>query len=138
LDSRRAAVAIVIEILFQFLVEFVIPILVEILAELGIRSTSQALGYEKPKNPYLAAFGYLLLAGAGAGISLYVFPAHQIKHPEWRLINLLVTPVLIGGLMALRGKILLRKRRVLIRLDSFLYGYLFALTFTFVRFYFGK
>lgn len=127
---------IIFEVIVQILIEIFGQILFELLAEFGIRSTSNALGLQKPKNPLLAAIGYILLAGLGAAISLYVFPTHFVKRAELRVMNLILTPVAVGLIMGIRGKILLKKQKEPIRIDSFFYGFLFALTFAAIRFFF--
>ena len=128
---------LIFEILLQFIIEIFGQVIFEILAELGIRSISNALGFEKPKNPFLAAFGYIILASISAGISLYFFSIHYVKRSELRLINLIISPLLVGGLMGVRGRFLVKKQKEPIRIDSFFYGYLFAITFALIRFFFA-
>ena len=121
------------EIVFELLIQ----IIAELLAEFGIRGTKNALGLEKPKNPFLSTFGYLILASIGAGISLLIFPNHHLDKIEYRILNLVLTPLLIGYVMSVRGKILTQKMKDPIKLDTFAYGYLFALTFGLIRFFFA-
>lgn len=127
---------IIFEVIIQILAETIGQILFELLAEFGIRSISNALGFKKPKNPLLAAFGYIILGGVAAAISLYVFPSHFVKSANLRIVNLVLTPIAVGLFMGIRGKTLLKNHKEPIRIDSFLYGYLFALTFAAIRLFF--
>lgn len=103
-------VSLFFEILLQFIVEVLGQIVVQLLVESGIKGVSNALGFETPKKAYFAVIGYILLA---------------------------FVPILAGILMSARGRFLIKKQKEPIRIDSFVYGYLFALTFTLVRFYCG-
>ncbi len=129
---------IIFEIAIQILIELFGQIFFEFLAEFGIRGIGHATGIQKPKSPILACFGYVLLAGIASAISLLIFPDHYIRSYEARILNLVATPVAVGFLMSLRGKLLEKKGKSPIRLDSFAYGYLFALVFGLIRFWFGN
>lgn len=129
---------IILEILAQFFFELLGQILFEALAELGIRSVSNALGIARPRNPILAIIGYILFASIGAGLSLWYHPNHFIKTVEYRTLNLFITPIFVGLIMNYRGKSLLAKEKEIIRLDTFLYGFMFAFTFAAIRLWFGK
>ncbi len=122
-----------LELIIEVIGEFLLQIAVEALVELGFHS----LADRKPPNPYLAAFGYAILGAAAGGISLLVFPAHLVSG-ALRLLNLLLTPVAVGLFMCAMGIWRVRKGQAALRIDRFAYGYLFALLFALIRFWFAK
>jgi hypothetical protein len=130
------AARIGMEILFEVLFEAVLQIVLEILFELGIRRTKD--GSARPASPWLAAFAYILLGAVAGGISLLLFPSLFLKTPAARYTNLLLTPLAAGAVMATLGKWRSHREHRLVRLDRFVYAYLFALTVAVVRVAFCK
>ena len=124
---------IIFEIIFNFLIEMVAQIFIELTAEMGIRKIGDAFDLSKPKNPIFSLMGYIILAVCCAFISLHFFKDHFIKNESLRLLNLVITPILVGMIMNLRGKVLMKRNQNTIRLDSFWYGFSFALTFGLIR-----
>ena len=124
-----------LELLFEFFAEFLLQIIVELLAEIGLRSTTEP--FRKPPNPWLAAIGYAIFGATAGGISLFVLPEPLVQEETWRLVNLAVTPVLVGLAMAAMGAWRSRRGQQTLRIDRFSYGYLFALCMAIVRFHFA-
>jgi hypothetical protein len=127
----------IFEILIQFVGELLLQILADALFELGIRSVGQALKRE-PANPFLAAIGYIVMGSAAGGISLLIFPRHLIQIQWLKLLSLAAVPAAAGVTMSLVGRLRRRQGKELIRLDSFIYGFVFALAMTLIRFFWGK
>ena len=90
------------------------------------------------KNPLLACVGYVLLGAATGGLSLVLLP-HPLFYPS-RLhgISLVVSPILTGLAMWQVGSLLRTRNKKVIRIESFWYGFTFAVGMAFVRFYFTK
>jgi hypothetical protein len=130
------------DIIFEFIVSFLTelggPLIFELLAELGLRSAASALGKDKEIHPIFSLFGYIFLALICSSISIAIHRGHYIKNVNLQYLNLVISPVLIGLIMKYRGKYLHAKDKKTIRLDSFWYGYVFALTFSLVRFIYGN
>ena len=124
-----------LELLFEFIAELLLQIVVEILVELGLHSTSEP--FRKPPNPWLAALGYAIFGATAGGISLLVLPEPLVQGETWRLVNLVVTPLLAGLAMAALGTWRSKRGQQTLRIDRFSYGYLFALCMAIVRFYFA-
>jgi hypothetical protein len=122
------------ELIFSFVGEFLVQVVVELLVELGLHAMAEPL--RRPANPWLAAIGYGLLGFIVGGLSLLVFPANFVPSP-WRLANLIVTPLIIGGLMVVVGAWRARRGEALWRIDRFACGFLFAFAIALVRFQFG-
>ncbi|MBI2088406.1 MAG: hypothetical protein HYT78_06625 [Deltaproteobacteria bacterium] len=86
----------------------------------------------------MAAVGNFVLGGIAGVISLLFFPRLFIK-PRWaRWLNLILSPIAAGGAMSLIGAHRRKKGQSVIRLDSFAYGFLFALSMAMVRFVWGQ
>ncbi len=123
-----------IELVFQLLAEFILQVLGEALVELGFHSLAEP--FRKPPNPWLAAFGYLIFGAVFGGLSLLILSTHFVTEP-WRILNLIVTPIAVGGVMSLMGCWRTRRGDDFWRIDRFVYGYLFALSFALIRFFFA-
>lgn len=124
-----------LEILLELLLELLFQLFGELLIELGLQAVAEP--FRRQPNVWLAVAGYLVL-GAGVGaLSLWLFPAHLTRDGWPRLVNLVVTPLLAGGAMALIGRWRARRGDPVLRIDRFACGYLFALAVAVVRFNFA-
>lgn len=103
--------------------------------ELGFHSLAEP--FRKSPNPWLAALGYAIFGALAGGLSLLVFPAHLTPAGLPRLANLLLTPLAVGLCMSAMGAWRSKRGDILLRIDRFSYGYLFALTMALVRFQFA-
>jgi hypothetical protein len=124
-----------VEILFQFLGEMLLQLGVELLVEIGFHSMANTL--EKPRNPVLSGIGFLLWGALAGGISLIVLPHSAITNPALRQANVLVTPLAVGTMMMLIGRLRGRRGQTLVRLDRFGYAFAFALAMALVRYLFA-
>ncbi|HEY0634932.1 MAG TPA: hypothetical protein VGE00_06085 [Gammaproteobacteria bacterium] len=124
-----------IELLFEFSGEFLLQVLGEALVELGLHSLAEP--FRRPANPWLAALGHALFGVIAGGLSLLLFSSHLVAG-ELRMANLLVTPVAVGFCMSAMGAWRARRGQTVLRIDRFAYGYLFALAFALVRFWFAE
>ncbi len=127
---------IIFEILFQFFGELLLQIVFEILAELGLHGCKEA--FKRPLNPIFAAVGYAIFGAIAGGLSLWWHPLHFTKTLGMRIAALILVPLAAGAIMSLIGSWRQRRDRLLIRLDRFAYGYLFALAMAVVRFTWGQ
>jgi hypothetical protein len=126
-----------LEIALQVFFEFLMQIFGEIISEIGIRSLTEVFENRKVRNPWLASFGYLLIGAAVGGISLLVVRSTLIHSSTLRVLNLILTPLLAGLVMALIGLLRQRKGQQLVRLDRFGYGFIFAFGMALIRFAFA-
>ena len=130
---------ILFEILFQILVvlfEFVLEIAGSLLVELGVRSLSEVTINQDDRNPIFAGIGYGLLGAVAGGLSLLIFPEAFARSEKFHGISLFISPVLAGVAMAGFGWLLERSGKRRLRIDSFVYGFVFAFPMALVRFYF--
>ena len=116
-------------------IEFLINLVMEVLIEFGIRGLPNRRQNDSALK--IAIFYFLLALGLGY-LSASVFPEHFINDETLRLWNLLISPVLIGFFMGYFGRWRASRGHRVIKLDSFGFGYVFALGFALSRFYLCK
>jgi hypothetical protein len=138
-------VEVIAEILFQiagwilqFLGELLLQLIFEAIVELIGHSVKEPFRRPQPVHPSLAAIGYVLFGAAAGGISLWLVPDLFIEKGWLRWVNLLVLPVAAGGVMSAIGAWRRHRDMRVIRLDSFAYGYCFAVSMAVVRFIWGQ
>jgi hypothetical protein len=129
---------IIFEIIFQFLGEMLLQIIGEAIAELFGHSVKEPFRRSKPVHPWLAVIGYIIFGAIAGVLSLWLFPSLFIKVEWLRIANLILTPIVSGIVMARIGSWRRKHERETIRLDSFFYGFCFALSMAFVRFTWGQ
>jgi hypothetical protein len=118
--------------LFEALLELVFSLL----ADLGLHSLKQTTVSREDRNPVFAGIGYALLGSIAGVVSLLIFPEALARSEKFHGIGLLISPVLAGLAMAGFGWLLERSGKRRLRLDSFVYGFIFAMPMALVRFYF--
>ena len=123
-----------LELILSIVFEFVLEIAGQLLLELGLRSLGETLMSREDRSPIFAGVGYGLLGLIAGGLSLLIFPNAFATSERFHGISLLITPVLAGLFMAGVGWLRERRGQETIRLESFLYGYIFALPMAIVRF----
>ena len=122
------------EFILSVILEFLIPVLGELALELGVRSLGEPFIQREARNPVIAGIGYCLFGLILGGVSLLFFPRSIVRSETLHGINLLITPVLAGLAMSALGRLRKRQGKTLLRLDSFVYGFLFAFMMALVRF----
>lgn len=120
------------------LAEMFFDVLLQLIAEqmvaLIVRSLKNVVEESRAIHPILAGFGYLIL-GVGCGsVSIFLFPHPFVHRSRIHGISVLISPVITGLIMAQAGLIRRRKDMNAVRIESFWYGYAFALGMAFVRF----
>lgn len=122
----------ILEVLF----EFVLQAILELLVEVGLRSAGAPFTARESRNPVFAAIGYCLFGFILGGLSLLVFPDSFVRSERFHGVSLFISPVLAGLLMSLIGRIRKQQGKSLLRLDSFVYGFLFAFPIALIRFFY--
>ena len=108
----------------------------QMLAELGLHAMAEP--FRKPSNSWLAAIGFLLFGVLLGGISLAIVPEHMVNSASMRIVNLVITPVVVGLFMVVLGAWRVRRGQPVLRIDRFAYGYGLALSFTLVRYFYAN
>lgn len=136
---------IIVELLFQILGfvlrilgEFILQMIFEALGELAVHSVREPFRRPKPIHPALAAIGYAIFGAIAGAISVWLVPHLYLETQTVRIANLVVTPIAAGGVMAAIGAWRRRREKEVIRLETFAYGYCFALAMAIVRFVWGS
>src|SRR5688572_31865649 len=130
---------ILAELLFAVLgaiFEVLLELAGSLLVDLGLRSVQEPTVPREERNPIFAGIGYALFGLVAGGVSLLIFPEAIARSEKFHGINLLISPVLAGLAMAGFGWALERSGKRRLRLDSFVYGFIFAMPMALVRFYF--
>ena len=120
------------EFIFQLLGE----LLFQGLMELGFRSLADV--FSKRRNPLLSTLGCFLWGAIAGGISLLIMPAAFIDSGNLRLLNLFLTPVAVGIIMAFLGRLRAKKGASLVQLDHFGYAFTFAFAMALVRYFWAR
>lgn len=143
---------ILIEIIVELFLELVLNLFFEGLTEVGghklkkVRQKSRDSKAEKarkagkaepaelePMNEETAIVVYTTLGLVLGFLSLIFFPNSFIKNETARLVYLFAGPITAGLIMSLVGRFRDSKGQEPIRLDKFVYGFLFAFALTGLR-----
>jgi hypothetical protein len=134
LELLFAFLEIFLEIFFEAAFEFA----AEFFGALILRGVAAVFDSSEFKNPWLACIGYVFLGGVAGGLSLLFFP-HPLVHPS-RVpgLSVIISPVLAGLGMSMVGSTLRKRNKRTMQIESFGYGFAFALGMALVRFFFSK
>jgi H+/Cl- antiporter ClcA len=125
-------------VILDFICELVVQIIAETVADVLGHSIKEPFRRPKPVNPWLAAIGYCIFGSLAGCLSLWFLPNLFIKVQWLRVLNIVLTPIAAALLMAFIGSWLRKHDKEVIRLDSFAYGYCFAVSMSLVRFIWGN
>jgi hypothetical protein len=122
----------------ELLVEVVFQWIAEEFTVATIRSVRNATRKSRAINPVLAVMGYLLLGVGFGALSVFLFP-HPLVHPSrFHGISLILSPLITGLIMSQIGLLHRHKGRDSLQIESFGYGFTFALGVALVRFFFVR
>jgi hypothetical protein len=118
------------ELLFEFAIQGVFELLGHGLAKLFSKKNS-------PLSPWLTVLGYMIMGAIAGGISIWWIPMHLAKSPAVHLLNLALTPIMLGFAFELFGRWKTKVEKPRYAFDRFSYGFTFALTMGLVRYFFA-
>jgi hypothetical protein len=125
---------IIAELILGLIVEVILPLIGEISFEILLRCLGEPFVSRERRSAVAAGVGYFLIGLILGGFSVLVFPRSFVRSERFHGINLLITPLVAGLVMSAIGRWRLRQGKTLLRLDSFVYGFLFAFAMALVRF----
>ena len=113
--------------------DVILELLIEAICSLLVRIIRNAFEGVASESPIIAAVGYLAF-GLGAGVaSVFFLPHHLVRPSKFHGISLLISPLVTGLIMSQVGAFLRRKDKTTVRIESFLYGFTFALGIAIIR-----
>ena len=121
------------EFLLQIFLEFLLQIISEVLLDVFLHTTSRYTWLRKSLNALLTAVLFFAAGLLIGFLSISIFPQAFIRSSTLHGINLLITPVLAGFTMFAIGWYRVRRGNLLIRLESFSYGFIFAFAMALIR-----
>ena len=126
------------ESILQLFLEFLLQFLGEVLLELLLRASPPVPWLRNSVNALRTAFLFSV-SGVLIGLfSIWLFPRAFIRSSTLHGISLLITPVLAGLVMSAIGWIRLRQGKLVAKLESFSYGFIFAFAMALIRLLFTK
>jgi len=125
------------EILFELLAQLVLEIFVQGIFELGGRGIVAIFRKDSATNPWLAICGYLVMGAISGAISVWVFPMHLLASPVMQILNLAITPIVLGFIFEAMGRWRSNQDKPRYSVDRFSYGFTFALTMGLIRYFFA-
>lgn len=120
--------------ILDILVEAFFQVALEALVALVIRSIRNLFAESIIISPILAALGYLLLGLAAGVVTVLLFPHRLVPPSKIHGISLLLSPLITGLIMSQVGALLRRKGKKAVQIESFAYGFTFALGVALIRF----
>lgn len=127
---------LLLQIIVEFFLEFIVQIVGEVFLEVAFQKSSAAPWARKALSASLAVLMYFGLGLIIGWLSILVFPHSFIRSSRLHGISLIITPLLAGLTMSGIGWIRQRQGKLVIRLDTFAYGFIFAFGTALVRFLF--
>jgi len=126
------------EFLLEILLEFLLQIVSEIFVDVILHVASRYSWARETLNALLTGAMYFGLGLFIGLFSIWIFPEAFVRSSTLHGISLLITPVLAGFTMAAIGWIRVRQGNLLIRLESFTYGFIFAFAMALIRLLFTR
>ena len=134
---------VILESLFEFFGEYVLAVIWELLASTfgsAFRSrqsaTAASAGTAAAPAFRVGWFGRLIAGTVLGALSVWLFPVSFAKTLDVKLAVLIGVPIACGLSMGLIGALKRRRGRDTAAIESFRNGFLFALPFVAIRFFF--
>ena len=133
---------VIFELLFEFLGEYVLAFLWELIANafgslFGQSGAASSLTADASERKFkLGWFGRLIAGVLLGALSVWLFPTSFAKSQDLRLAVLIGVPIACGLSMGLIGSFKRKRGRDTAALESFRNGFMFALPFVAMRFFF--
>jgi hypothetical protein len=130
--------------LLGFILEIFLEVLIQVVFEAGVAAASRAPRRFRivpllrvilsPTTPALKTLKFTFLGLCLGAVSLLILP-HPLAHSsKFHGISLLLSPVITGLVMGLIGRIVRRRGKIPVQIESFAYGFTFAFAFSLIRF----
>lgn len=120
------------------LIEALFELLLAGICDLLLRAVRAVFKTEELPNAWFAAFGYVLLGLLVGGLSLIWFPLRLTRRSRIPGASLIASPLMTGLMMSWTRSFLRWRNKRVSRIESFGYGFAFALGVALVRFLWAK
>jgi len=125
-------------LIFEILAEALMEIFLGVAADLLSRAIRRLFVVTHRAGRVLSSLIFAVAGYAAGFLSVAIFP-HPLVHPShFHGVSLLVSPVITGLAMALIGSMVRSRGRKSVPIESFGYGFVFALAMAMVRFFLVK
>lgn len=122
--------------LLEFLGEFLFELLLTLIAD-GLSRLLRRFFVSTHRIGPLLSISLFTLAGLAAGfLSVWMFPHPLVHSSRFHGISLILSPLALGCVMGFLGQGIRRRGRRSVAIESFRYGFTFALAMAIVRFLF--
>ena len=126
------------EIIFELLAQLLFEIVLQGIFELGGRGIVSIFRKDGATvHPWLAIFGYFVMGAIAGGLSIWLIPMHLLKSPTLQILNLAITPIILGFLFEAIGRWKNNHDKPRYAVDRFSYGFTFAFTMGLIRYFFA-
>jgi hypothetical protein len=127
-----------ISVIAEALVDAFLEIVGGLVISFLVRTSRRLFSAVLKIDPLLMAVSLVILGAAIGFLSVLIFP-HPLIHPSpVHGASLLISPVVTGLVMSQIGRVLRRRGRESTQIESFGYGFVFALAMALVRFTLAK
>jgi hypothetical protein len=126
------------EFLLEIFFEFLIEVFGGVLLDIVLHVSSRFVRAREAVNALLILIMYFGLGLFVGWLSILIFPKAFVRSSNLHGISLLITPVLAGFTMSAIGWIRLRQGKLLIRLETFSCGFIFAFGMALIRLLFTE
>jgi hypothetical protein len=124
-----------LEVIIQLLIEFILEVGGGLILDAIAHPLSRISWLGKSLNVLSALLLFFLLGVTAGLLSLLFFPNAIVKSSTVHGISLVITPTFVGLTMACIGWLRRREGKFVTRLESFVYGFLFAFGMALIRFF---
>jgi hypothetical protein len=124
--------------LLQGLFEVCLEVFAEEIVAFLSRAVFEVFSDSEETNPILAIVGYLTLGAVTGGLSLLLISHRLVRTSRFHGISLFLSPLVTGSIMSLVGRRLRRRGKQAAQIETFAYGFAFALGMATIRFLFAK
>jgi hypothetical protein len=126
------------DFLLEIFLEFLLQIVGELLIDVALHASSRFIRARETLNALITIFMYFGLGLFVGWLSILIFPRAFVRSSNLHGISLLITPVLAGFTMSAIGWIRVRQGKLLIRLETFSCGFIFAFAMALMRLLFTR
>lgn len=110
-----------------------IGILFELIVDAGASQARRLSRAQREYSPLTMLFVYGSLGGLLGWASTRIIDHLLLPHAIWRALNLVITPLIVAAVMAWIGRARTQRGLRTVRLEVFVYAWLFALAFAVTR-----